>query len=65
MKNKNKLTKKILLERAQPYCIKGAKKLKKTVLIHQLQLAEGHTDCFAKIPNCSIEPCFYRKQCQK
>ncbi|MDQ6995144.1 MAG: hypothetical protein Q9M18_06065 [Mariprofundaceae bacterium] len=65
MSKKNKLTKKVLLERAKPYQIQGAKKLKKAALIHQLQLAEGYVDCFGKIPNCSIETCFYRKACQK
>lgn len=65
MTKKNKLTKKILLERAKPYHIKDAKQLKKTALIHQLQLAEGYSDCFSKLTNCSIEPCFYRQQCQK
>jgi len=65
MSKKNKITKKVLLERAKPYAIKGAKHLKKTNLIHQMQLAEGHADCFTRIPNCSVDPCFYRKLCQK
>jgi len=65
MSKKNKLTKKVLLERAQSYAIQGAKHLKKTALIHQMQTIEGHTDCFARISNCSVTPCFYRKLCQK
>jgi len=65
MSKEIELTKKNLLDRAKPYNIKGAKQLKKEALIHRLQLAEGHTDCFAKIPNCGVFPCFYRKQCQK
>jgi len=65
MPKKNKLTKKVLLERAKPYDIQGAKKLKKTALIHQLQLAEGYVDCFGTIENCAVEPCFYRQKCQK
>jgi len=65
MKGKNPLSKKALLKRAKAYDIQGAAKLKKTALIHQMQLAEGYTDCYKKIQDCSVEPCFYRKQCQK
>jgi len=65
MEKKKKLTKKILLKRAKAYPIKGAKQLKKKALIRQLQLAEGHTDCFARISDCRVEPCFYRSLCQK
>jgi len=65
MSKKVKVTKKVLLDRAKTYKIKGAKQLKKTALIHQMQLAEGHTDCYGKISNCTVKPCFYRSECQK
>jgi len=63
-KKSTPISKKLLLELAEPFDIKGAKKMKKEVLIHQLQLAEGNTDCFKRILNCSVSPCFYRDTCQ-
>ncbi|MDQ6955076.1 MAG: hypothetical protein Q9M20_06490 [Mariprofundaceae bacterium] len=60
----NKISKKMLLEQSKEFNIKGAGKLKKLDLIHQLQLAEGNADCFSKISNCSVTPCFYRETCQ-
>jgi len=63
-KKTTNISKKVLLELSKQYSIKGARKLKKIDLIHQLQLAEGNSDCFGRIPNCSVTPCFYRDVCQ-
>ena len=59
-----KITKKDLLNHAKPLHIKGASKLKKTDLIHAIQIAEGNTPCFLTIKNCSVSPCLYRAECQ-
>ncbi|MDX8398513.1 MAG: hypothetical protein R8K49_09385 [Mariprofundaceae bacterium] len=59
-----KITKKELLLKASALNLKGAQKLKKEVLIHTIQLAEGNDDCFGKITNCAVSPCLYRAECQ-
>jgi len=59
-----KITKKELLQLAKPFAIKGASKMKKETLIHNIQIAEGHTPCFLTISNCSVTPCLYRAECQ-
>jgi len=61
---KKKLTKKILLKKADELGMKGIKKLKKTDLVHAIQLSEGNSPCFLRIPNCSVDPCLYRVECQ-
>jgi len=60
-----KITKKDLLIHAKPLNIKGAAKLKKTDLIHAIQIAEGNSPCFLSIDNCSVSPCLYRAECQQ
>jgi hypothetical protein len=59
-----KTTKKDLLNHAKPLSNKGASKLKKTDLIHAIQIAEGNEPCFLAIDNCSVSPCLYRAECQ-
>ena len=60
----NKITKQALLEHAKPFKIKGASKMKKTELIHAIQIAEGNSPCFLTINNCGVNPCLYRGECQ-
>jgi len=59
-----KVTRKDLSEKAIELSLKGMAKLRKTELIHAIQIAEGNTDCFTKIPNCAVSPCLYRPECQ-
>ena len=65
MKASGKVTKKVLLEKAAGLGIKNARKLKKTPLIHAIQTAEGHTPCFLQIPDCAVNPCLFRAECQQ
>jgi len=62
--SQKKVTKKVLLEKAAELELKGVQKLKKEALIHTIQLAEGNTDCFAKLGECAVSPCLYRAECQ-
>ena len=59
-----KITKKQLTIIAAELNLKGAAKLRKPELIHAIQIAEGNTDCFARIENCTVSPCLYRSECQ-
>ena len=59
-----KTTKKDLLTHAKPLSIKGAAKMKKTDLIHAIQIAEGNDPCFLTMDNCSVSPCLFRAECQ-
>lgn len=59
-----KVTKKQLLEMASDLSIKGAAKLNKAALIHEIQIAEGNAPCFQTITNCAVTPCMYRAECQ-
>jgi len=59
-----KITKKELTEKAVELKLKGMAKLRKPELIHAIQIAEGNTDCFARIANCAVSPCLYRAECQ-
>lgn len=36
---------------------------KKDALIHAIQIAEGNTDCFKKIPNCGLSHCKWFGNC--
>ncbi len=58
-----KLTKKLLGDKAKELGVKNAAKLAKADLIHAIQLAEGNSDCFGRIPDCQIRPCLYRSEC--
>ncbi|MDQ6964748.1 MAG: Rho termination factor N-terminal domain-containing protein [Mariprofundales bacterium] len=63
MSNK-KVTKAILVTMAKALNIKKISGMKKEELIHAIQIAEGNTDCFGRIENCSVTPCLFRKECQ-
>ena len=43
--------------------IKNAAKLRKEELIHTIQLAEGHDDCYGRIPDCGQNDCLFRSDC--
>lgn len=58
-----KITKQQLLDIARRHTIKNSAKMKKADLIHAIQLAEGNTDCFGRIPDCAIEDCMFRGEC--
>ncbi len=46
--------------------INSVSKIKdKEALIHAIQLAEGNTDCFNKIPDCTLNNCFWFGDCIK
>jgi len=57
------ITKNALMEKAREMGLKGLSKKKKHEVIHVIQLAEGNTDCFRRIPDCAIEDCLYRAEC--
>lgn len=60
-----KITKKILITKAEELGLVKVKSLKKTDLIHKIQTAEGNNPCFQTISDCSVEPCLYRQECMK
>lgn len=59
-----KITKKSLLEMAKGLNLKGVQNLKKEVLIHNIQTAEGNNPCFKNIQGCGINSCLFRTDCQ-
>ncbi len=59
-----KVTKKTLLEMAKGLDLRGVQNLKKEVLIHAIQTAEGHNPCFKTIQGCGVDPCLFRVECQ-
>ena len=59
-----KVTKKELSDKAIELSLKGVARLRKSELIHAIQIAEGNTDCFTRISNCAVTPCLYRAECQ-
>lgn len=59
-----RITKKELTSKAAKLNLKGVAKLRKLELIHAIQIAEGNSDCFARITNCAVSPCLYRVECQ-
>jgi len=59
-----RITKKDLTTKASELNLKGVAKLRKSDLIHAIQIAEGNSDCFARISNCAVSPCLYRTECQ-
>jgi len=64
MSTKKKITKAELLAIAGELGLKGLSKYKKNELIHIIQVAEGNDACFMKIPNCAVNPCLFRTECQ-
>ena len=43
--------------------IRNLGKLRKEELIHSIQLAEGHDDCYGRIPDCGQTDCLFRPDC--
>ncbi|MDQ6961210.1 MAG: hypothetical protein Q9M28_01585 [Mariprofundaceae bacterium] len=60
-----KITKKMLVSKAEELGLVKIKSLKKTALIHKIQSTEGNNPCFQTIPDCSVSPCLYRQECIK
>jgi len=58
-----KITKKMLITKAEDLGLTKIKSLKKTDLIHRIQNKEGHDACFQQIPNCGVSPCLFRLDC--
>jgi|GEM_PF-914918 len=58
-----KITKQALVEIAKQLELKNVQKLSKADLIHRIQIAEGNSDCFGRIPDCTVEPCLFRSEC--
>ena len=54
-----------ILQKAKELKVKNYSRMKKADLIAAIQIAEGHTDCYAKIPNCGEMDCCWREDCQK
>lgn len=52
-----------LREKAKGLDVKNLNKLRKEELIHAIQLAEGNSDCFGKIPDCGETECLFRPDC--
>lgn len=57
------MTKTALLETAKAMGIKGVSNKGKPEIIHALQIAEGNSPCFQRIPDCGIQECLYRGEC--
>jgi hypothetical protein len=43
--------------------VKNFNKMQKSNLIWEIQRAEGHKDCFKKIPDCCQMDCCFRRDC--
>ena len=56
-------TVKELRQKAKDLDVKNTGKLRKEELIHAIQLAEGNTDCFGRIPDCRELECLFRPDC--
>lgn len=54
-----------IIQKAKDLKVKNYSRLKKTDLIHAIQIAEGNTDCYAKIPGCGQMDCCWREDCQE
>jgi len=52
-----------LREMAKDLELKNVARLRKEDLIHAIQLAEGHADCFGRIPDCGQTDCLFRPDC--
>ena len=58
-----KLTKKTLSEMARELGVRNIAKTRKDDLIRNIQVAEGHSDCYKHIPDCGIPDCLFRGEC--
>ncbi len=63
MSRNSRITKKILIDKARGLGLKNVQKLRKTELIHGIQVAEGNSPCFQRIPDCAVSPCMFRSEC--
>ncbi len=52
-------------EKAKALKVKNYSRMRKDDLIRAIQIAEGHTDCFKRIPNCGQQDCLWREDCQR
>ena len=51
-------------EIARELKIKNYSRMRKDDLIRAIQVAEGNTDCFKRIPGCGEKGCLWREDCQ-
>lgn len=51
--------------KARTLAIKNYSRMKKQDLIRAIQLQEGHTDCYGRIPGCGQMDCCWRDDCQE
>ena len=49
--------------KAKELKVKNYTKMAKNELVWSIQKAEGHTDCFKKIPDCGQADCCFRDDC--
>ena len=52
-----------LRDMARKLGVRNYSKMRKDELIWAIQVAEGNTDCFKRIPDCSLTECLFRKEC--
>ena len=45
--------------------LKNFIRMRKADLIRKIQIAEGNSDCFGKIPTCQQNDCLWMKDCKK
>ncbi len=53
-----------LKTKAKGMGLRGYSKMKKDELIWSIQVAEGNVACFSRIPDCGINDCLWRVECQ-
>ena len=51
-------------EIARELKVKNYSRMRKDDLIRAIQVAEGNTDCFKRIPDCGEMDCLWREDCQ-
>ena len=51
-------------EKARVLNVKNYSRMRKDELIRSIQLAEGNSDCFKRIPDCGQMDCCWREDCQ-
>ncbi len=49
--------------KAKALKVKKIASMKKKALIRAIQKAEGHNDCFKRIPDCCQMDCCFREEC--
>jgi hypothetical protein len=53
-----------LKAQAKSLGVKGYSRMSKEQLIWNIQEAEGNAACYGRIPNCGIDDCLWRPDCQ-